>query len=288
VRSIITRLHYNLLWTVFVCALLLGVLEIAGHALGRGIVADSPINFLRYALPAALLVLHCTWALGIKRGCCFILIAILAGFIAEVISIRYGIIFGGKYSYHTGEPRLLGVPLAVPLFWAIFIYGGYSLTTSLLCWSGSGKPSRLAGYASLLPALVVLDGCIVVAIDLLLDPLAVQAQLWSWPDGGAYFGVPIGNFAGWFAVVAVATGLFRVFEYAQPPRDANCDGRPHVMPALCYGVLCLILVSWAVRVRLAFLALVGPLVMGLVPAVGLIILSLFAASQRRRARARRP
>lgn len=39
-----------------------------------------------------------------------------------------------------------------------------------------------------------------VACDLALDPVAVSLGLWTWDRPGAYFGVPPGNFAGWWVV----------------------------------------------------------------------------------------
>jgi uncharacterized membrane protein len=43
--------------------------------------------------------------------------------------------------------------------------------------------------------------------------------IWAWLDGGPYFGVPIGNFVGWFVVTVLVTGLFRLFEYYKPQQD---------------------------------------------------------------------
>lgn len=38
---------------------------------------------------------------------------------------------------------------------------------------------------------------------------------------GAYFGVPIGNFIGWFIVTVLATGFFRLYEYIKPAKVAT-------------------------------------------------------------------
>lgn len=278
--SATTESHRHLLWAVFAGAVLLGVLEAIGHALGRDMVADSPMNFLRYALPAALTVLHATWVLGVRRGLGFVLALVFVGWVAEVVGLQCGMLFGGEYSYHSDAPAILGVPRSVPVFWAVFIYAGYSVTTSLLNCMGRDKPRVLAGRALFVPALAMLDGLIVVAIDLVLDPVAVRVQMWSWPDGGAYFGVPAGNFAGWFAVAAISTSAFRILEYAYPQRGGKRDGWTHLMPLVCYGVVCVVLILWAVRVRLGCAALVGFLVMALVPAVGLGVLSFLPTSQR--------
>jgi putative membrane protein len=47
-----------------------------------------------------------------------------------------------------------------------------------------------------------------MAWDLFLDPQMVGWGFWRWPGGGAYLGIPLSNFAGWFAAGAVVSLLF--------------------------------------------------------------------------------
>jgi putative membrane protein len=55
------------------------------------------------------------------------------------------------------------------------------------------------------------------AFDLLIDPLASNGVgYWRWAERGAYFGVPLKNFAGWFVVSLLAfTVLRKKFEAGQ-------------------------------------------------------------------------
>src|SRR3989441_11235238 len=68
------------------------------------------------------------------------------------------------------------------------------------------RPSRW------LQALVT--GLLMTALDVVIDPLAVRGDRWFlgrifyYPDGGAYFGVPLSNFAGWTLVGATGVGLY--------------------------------------------------------------------------------
>ncbi|MBZ0089561.1 MAG: carotenoid biosynthesis protein, partial [Thermoanaerobaculia bacterium] len=55
-----------------------------------------------------------------------------------------------------------------------------------------------------------------VAFDLVIDPGAVALGLWSWEGSGPYYGVPVGNLAGWavtgisgILIVALALGRQR-------------------------------------------------------------------------------
>jgi putative membrane protein len=66
---------------------------------------------------------------------------------------------------------------------------------------------------------ILLDGLVVVALDLFMDPIAVKSGDWTWLEGGPYFGIPIGNFIGWFFVVVLAMGTFRAVEYFFPRKE---------------------------------------------------------------------
>src|SRR5204863_9307365 len=53
-----------------------------------------------------------------------------------------------------------------------------------------------------------------MALDVVIDPLAVRGDRWFlgrifyYPSGGAYFGVPLSNFAGWLCVGALGVGAY--------------------------------------------------------------------------------
>ena len=270
-KNMIVRLRRKFLWIIFISTVFVCVIDAVGHLLQWGFVTEPTFSFLRYTLAAFLLLGHATWTLNLKRGLCFILIASLIGFLAEAISLHYVTLFGGQYVSHGDGLRLFGVPLAIPIFWAIFIYIGYSFTTSFLYWLHKDKPSRHTGGAVVLPLLILLDGLIIVSIDMLVDPLQVHEQQWSWLDEGPYYGVPIGNFMGWFLVTTVSTGVFRILEYFWPRKNNTSDKWIHLMPSLCYGVLGFMLVSRAFRIQMPDLALIGFLAMGPVLIVNLIL-----------------
>jgi len=148
---------------------------------------------------AGLLVLF--GARGWRERLLLLAVALL-GFAAEVLGVHTGVPFGA-YEY-TGAlgPRVFGVPLVMASAWM-----------------------TLAGYVKQMLARFRLSTWVetfvaaswLTAFDLLIDPLAAnQLGYWRWAGRGAYFGVPLLNFAGWFVVsLLVFTVLRKKFEAGQ-------------------------------------------------------------------------
>src|SRR5438034_7371571 len=123
---------------------------------------------------------------------------------AEFTSTRVGIPFG-LYHY-TGTTRfeelfISNVPFFDSMSFVFLPYAAYCLARFLL--------RRQQG----LPV-VGLAGVLMMLLDVVIDPLAVRGDRWFlgrifyYPDGGAYFGVPLSNFAGWTLVGATGVGLY--------------------------------------------------------------------------------
>lgn len=111
---------------------------------------------------------------------CFVL-----GLAVEIAGSRTGFLFG-SYDYDPPGPKVLGVPLLVPLGW-------WWMTLAALA-SSQGRP--------------LLAGALMVALDVGLEPLMTTYGFWSWAPGGtSYYGVPWTNFLGWFVVGALLSWL---------------------------------------------------------------------------------
>ncbi len=104
------------------------------------------------------------------------LVAFVFGVLIEAVGVRTGVPFGA-YDYMDGGLQVLGVPLLVPLGWWAFTLVSIVIAPVRLRW-------LLAPLA-------------LVAWDVGLDPLMVQQGVWTFSNG-AYFGVPLSNFLGWF------------------------------------------------------------------------------------------
>jgi putative membrane protein len=116
----------------------------------------------------------------------------------ELIGVSTGWPYGAFYYGVDLGPMLFGeVPIGLPIFFFPLVLNSYLLCTLLL--------GERAGHPLVrIPAVILA----VLAMDVVLDPGAVGLGFWVYPDGGAFYGVPLSNYAGWILSATVAVGLF--------------------------------------------------------------------------------
>jgi putative membrane protein len=258
------------LWIVFYFLLFIIFIKLIGDLIGIQIGEKYPwFKLLFLGLPVILLLLHSILTLSFARATFFILLASITGLVMEYIGLRDGTIFGGHYIY---KPQLtmFNVPVSVIFYWAVFIYTGYCLVNSFFYWLKLKKPNHQSGIFWLMLLAIFLDGLVVVAIDLFMDPIAVRSGSWKWVEGGSYFGVPVGNFIGWFLVTIIVTGIFRSWEYFFPEKEKKYDKSVFIIPVLGYGSMSLSYTFMAIKFQMYDLAMLGSLFM-----LPQIILNLF-------------
>lgn len=224
------------------------------------------IETLTLIFPALLISAHAIATLGKRWALLFLVISAGIGTAAELIGLKYGIFFGGIYTYKSQSLMLGNLPLVVSLFWAIFIYTGYSTTNALLVWLKQPKPRTL----SKIVLLAIIDGLTITAIDVMLDPLAVQLGAWKWLNVGSHYGIPLGNFWGWFLVSSTASLVFRLAE-SHRKKIIEVDEQVTMMPVIGYVFLCSILLYSAITINMPELALIGFFSMMPIPIVNLVI-----------------
>jgi putative membrane protein len=197
--------------------------------------------YLELILPFLSVVMHAAWRWGARRTVGLALAAMAIGWLAEFSGLRFGVLFGGHYLYNNLGPVVAGVPLAVMAYWFVFMYTADCLT---------GETGIISG--------ALIDAILMVAIDLFLDPVMTKAGFWRWLEGGAYFGIPAGNFFGWF-LTALAIGLvFRLV--AKPVSD---DRLLSFIPTLGYLLIMFGLLGSALNLGRTDIAITGVLFMGL-------------------------
>lgn len=255
------KISEKLVWVIFISSLMVIGIDCLGILIGVHMKDYLWFRVLFLGLPILLLITHSIVTLTSLRALFLITLSLLAGLGAEAWGLSYGTLFGGHYVYHFGQFTIAGVPLEVFSYWAVFIYSGYSIASSFFYWVHKEKPSIIRRNGWFLPIAIMCDGLVVTAIDLFMDPLQVKLGHWTWIEGGPYFGVPPGNFVGWFLITVFVTGIFRTFEYFFPDTKTAFSKSIFLIPILGYTGLMLLFIFLSIQCRMYDLALIGTALM---------------------------
>ncbi len=199
-------------------------------------------------LPFAFSLLHAGKRLGWRGMGLMLGVSFLVSLIFESVGVATGWIYGPYHYTDLLGPKILGlVPLFVPLGWFLMSYPAFIMADWIAPTSWS-RGKRLLAVAAL-AALAM------TAWDLVMDPARVQTGMWVWEVEGAYFGVPLQNFVGWWATTFIALALFMRFtRYTPPPtRSASFDR----LAVMSYGLIALAEVVSALVLGLEGPALAG-------------------------------
>ncbi len=123
------------------------------------------------------------------------------GFFVELIGVHTGFIFG-EYRYGaTLGPKLMGVPAIIGLNWLLIIYCIASLIEAL----------KIPTWFK-----ITLGSVLAVLIDMLIEPVAMKYDFWTWSD----YIVPIQNYIGWFITSMIMFSILYVFKVKTENRIA--------------------------------------------------------------------
>lgn len=158
------------------------------------IVTTPAVAFLVFLLPITFALLHSFLFFGKKNTLVIFGIIMLVSYFAEFIGVHTGHLFGSYYYNNDGTNGFLlwGVPPLITFSYASMGYICYILARIIL-----GQYSKLKGW--MLLGVPTLAATFMTIWDMSFDPVVSYIKhLYIWEDGGAYFGVPIENFTGWF------------------------------------------------------------------------------------------
>jgi putative membrane protein len=137
-------------------------------------------------------ILHAGLTRGPRAALALVATATVGGFLVEAVGVATGFPFGEyDYSGRLG-PKILDVPLIIPLAWTWMAWPAWLAALRV----ARSKPMRIIVAAAGL-----------AAWDLFLDPQMVAEDYWLWrspePALPGVPGIPIGNYLGWvgFALV---------------------------------------------------------------------------------------
>lgn len=125
----------------------------------------------------------------------FLASAYTAGFVIELLGVNTGAIFG-DYTYGaTLGPKFAEIPLLIGVNWILVIY-----STGVFL-----KQFKIKNH--IIRALI--GAFLVTALDVLIEPVAIKFDYWSWEN----LEVPFQNYVGWFAFSFLMMRFFFLMKF---------------------------------------------------------------------------
>ena len=168
--------------------------------------------------PIAFALIHGAMFYQTRGILAFFAICLVVGNIIENVGVRTGFPFGHYYFTDRMGPKLFAVPIQLGLAYLGVAYLSWTLARVIL---GNMRTSLTGSRVVTLPLVAAF---IMVAWDFSQDPVwSTILHLWVWQQGGAYFGVPVSNFLGWYLTVYI---FYQVFALNLRRRSTNLDPLP--------------------------------------------------------------
>jgi hypothetical protein len=175
------------------------------------------------------------------------------GLLVEAVGVATGYPFGA-YSYSDAlGPKVLGVPLVIPLAWTWMAWPAWLVAGIVVGPSAVRVP--VAGLA-------------LASWDLFLDPQMVAAGYWAWRDPRPALsgvpGIPISNYLGWLVVATALVAVLRQWSIWSHPAGPDGTISTSVMVVLYLWTYASGVLAHAAFLGLPWSALWGGIGMGLV------------------------
>lgn len=164
-------------------------------------------------------VLHAWQRLGGLPALTLLCLCFVISLLFESVGVATGLVYGPYHYTDLLGPKFLGlVPYIIPLAWFMMIYASFLIARSLT--------PKLKNQFLHLALIAAIGGVVMTSWDLMMDPLMVAGGHWVWVIKGAYFGIPLQNFFGWWLTTFVTYGLFLLIWPAQRGTQINLKKFP--------------------------------------------------------------
>lgn len=200
-NNTIKKSFHKFRWSLILIFFIVNIFLIFTYKNSSLLAIDS---FLVTAFLFIIAIWHGAERYGKKNIVVFFLITLVVSFFFENLSILTGFPFG--FYHYSPTLGMLAVPLII-----IFAYFSIGYLSWMLSHVLTGQYSQKLREKQIF-IVPFIAAFIMVMWDLSVDPISSTLQgLWIWTSPGAYFGVPISNFLGWFLVVYIFFQIFGLY-----------------------------------------------------------------------------
>jgi uncharacterized membrane protein len=154
-------------------------------------------------------LLHAGERLGWKNAMLLLAFVFGVSLLFESVGVATGLVYGPYHYTAKLGPKFLGlVPYLIAVAWYMMMYPSFIIAEWLIpsLWTGAKRLLSVAAIGAL----------IMTAWDVVMDPIMVAANYWVWEVQGAFFGVPLQNYWGWWLTVFTTFVLYLVVTRNRP------------------------------------------------------------------------
>jgi uncharacterized membrane protein len=154
----------------------------------------------------AFALLHAGQREGWGRALRLLALVFIVSLLFESVGVATGWVYGPYHYTDKLGPKFLNlVPYLIPIAWFMMSYPSFVIADLLVpsdrTHSRAGRWPRLLGVAAL-------GGLVMTAWDVIMDPIMVAGGNWVWDVKGAYFGIPLQNYWGWWLTIFTTFALY--------------------------------------------------------------------------------
>ena len=167
-------------------------------------------------------LLHAGQREGWSRAMRLLALVFGVSLLFESVGVATGLVYGPYHYTDKLGPLFLGlVPYLIPVAWFMMSYPSFVIADRLI-------PVSWKRWQRIL-CVAAVGGLVMTAWDLVMDPIMVAGGHWVWDDllsksNGAYHGIPLQNFWGWWLTVFTAFALYLLISgKTLKPSEAKFD-----------------------------------------------------------------
>ncbi len=150
--------------------------------------------------------IHAYQRYGFKDVAVWLIMTIIIGNIYENTSIATGFPFGNYYYTDQLGPKFIFTPVIINVAYFQMLYLSWTVAHVVIDNYSNAVRGKMIFIQPLIATFIM------VMWDMVIDPhMSTVHHHWIWKEGGAYWGVPLSNYLGWYLCVYTMYQVFAIY-----------------------------------------------------------------------------